>query len=155
MWERRGQPRREPHDRRTDPPRFRTGEPRGIDALDQPWHQSGEHGWVHRPDIFDADYEAVDPAHLPLERVQPVELHPYPLVELRPLDELELAAKRRGIIGAHPIMVLARPAQHDVRVDGYPLGLALGEIARDRVVGKAHSWLAPQPVADDGPVAAV
>src|SRR3982751_1566458 len=102
MCERRGQPRREPRDRRTDPPRLRTGEPRGIDPLDQPRHQSVEHGRVHRPDIFDADYEAVDPAHLPLERVQPVELHPYPLVELRPLDELELAAKRAGIIRGYP-----------------------------------------------------
>src|SRR4051794_27423852 len=107
MWERRGQRCRAAQYLGTDPPRLRAGEPRGIDALDQPRHESVEHSRVHRPDIFDADYEAVDPAQLPLERVQPVELNPYPLVELRPLDELELAAKRRGIIGAHPIMVLA------------------------------------------------
>ena len=83
--QRRRQPGRALHHRRADPVRLRPGEPRrvgtGLDRASGPARRTppGASGWRYSTPAT----EAFDPAHLPFERVEPLELHPHPLVKLR------------------------------------------------------------------------
>jgi len=85
---------------------------------------------VSHGDEFDSDHESVDPTDQALDRVQAVELHPYALVELGPLDEFQPAAVRRGIVSADAIVALRGAAQGDLGIDRDALRSARGKAMR-------------------------
>src|SRR6185369_8576715 len=126
LLERRRHKGRALHHRHAHPPRLRSGEPRRLGArLAQSRNQGFEHGLVHRPDELDPDYETIEAADQTLDRVEPFELYPHMLVDLRALDELELTAVRRDVVDVDPIGVLAGAPKRNIGVERNPGGPAL------------------------------
>src|SRR3954469_25420532 len=93
---------------------------RSAEALDQ----QIEHGRVDGLGESEAGDVALDPCNFALERFQALELDPHPLAHAGAVDELDLAAVRRGVEHADTVIGLARAAHGDVRGNRDPLALA-------------------------------
>ena len=80
---------------------------------------------MDRPDELDPYHKTIEAADQALDRVEPFELYPHMLVDLRALDELELTAVRRDVVDVDPIGVLAGAPKRNIGVERNPVGPAL------------------------------
>src|SRR5690349_5764072 len=83
-----------------------------------------EHGTMDRLHETHPGLAAGNPADGRFERMHPFEPDPYPLVQLRALDELRPAALGRDIVNTHAEVQLAASAKGNLRLDGYTLMIA-------------------------------